>query len=300
MKKLIYIIPLLLFCSVGYAQQLPQYSQYILNRYLTNPASAGVDDFFVAQTNYRNQWAGIKDAPSTYILSANGPLKNQNMGIGGYLFSDVTGPTRRNGINFSYAYHVKLNDDLKLSMALNAGILQYTIDFTEITFDNENDQVRSQMPESQIFPDAGFSFYLYADNYYFGASSPQLLQNQLDFERSLKDPTGRLVNHYFITGGYKYEIDSDFDVEPSFLLKYVSPLPLQYEFSARGIYKDMAWLGLSYRKSDAIVLLAGYTLQDNITFGYAYDIIQSGIREYSTGTHEIMLSIKFNRPQETD
>ena len=62
----------------------------------------------------------------------------------------------------------------------------------------------------------------------------------------------------------------------------------------------MAWLGLSYRKSDAIVLLAGYTLQDNITFGYAYDIIQSGIREYSTGTHEIMLSIKFNRPQETD
>jgi type IX secretion system PorP/SprF family membrane protein len=280
--------------SALFAQQLPQYSQYILNRYVINPASAGTEDYFVGQTNYRSQWEGVQDAPRTYILSVNGPLKKKNMGIGGYLFTDITGPTKRNGFNLSYAYHLKLNEEIKLSMSINAGMLQYTIDGSEITFEDESDQVRSNIPESNLFPDAGFSFYLYGPNYYFGASAPQLIQNQLDFERSIKDPTGRLVNHYFITGGYTYAIDDQFDIEPSMLLKYVKPTPLSYEFTVRGLYQQKAWMGLSYRRSDAIVLLAGYTFQENLSFGYSYDIIQSDIRNYSTGSHEIMLSIKFN------
>jgi len=289
---------LLALGTSAYAQQLPQYSQYILNRYVINPASAGSENYFVGQTNYRNQWAGIKDAPSTYILSVNGPISS-NMGIGGYLFSDVTGPTRRNGFNFSYSYILQLNSELRLSMALNAGLLQYTVDGTEITFADESDNVISSAREDNLFPDAGFSLYLFGPNYFFGASAPQLIRNQLDFERSIQDPTGRLTNHYFITGGYTFEINDLFEVEPSLLLKYVSPVPLQYEFSVRGIYDNMAWLGLSYRKTDAIVLLAGYTLQDNISVGYSYDLIQSEIGNYSGGSHEIMLSVRFNRRKST-
>jgi type IX secretion system PorP/SprF family membrane protein len=277
------------------AQQLPQYSQYVLNRYLINPASAGSENYFMGQTNYRSQWTGITDAPNTYILSANGPLVHEKMGIGGYIFSDVTGPTKRNGINFSYSYHVKINDDIMLSMAINAGILQYTVDGTELTFDQEGDNIVSNTLENQVFPDAGFSFYLYGPNYYFGASAPQLIRNQLDFENSIKDPSGRLVNHYFITGGYTYEINGDFELEPSFLLKYVKPTPLSYEFTLRGIYREMAWVGLSYRRNDAVGLLFGYTFQENLSIGYSYDIIQSDLQDYSGGSHEIMLSIRFNK-----
>jgi len=296
--KSVMMLCLLALGTSAYAQQLPQYSQYILNRYVINPASAGSENYFVGQTNYRNQWAGIKDAPSTYILSVNGPISS-NMGIGGYLFSDVTGPTRRNGFNFSYSYILQLNSELRLSMALNAGLLQYTVDGTEITFADESDNVISSAREDNLFPDAGFSLYLFGPNYFFGASAPQLIRNQLDFERSIQDPTGRLTNHYFITGGYTFEINDLFEVEPSLLLKYVSPVPLQYEFSVRGIYDNMAWLGLSYRKTDAIVLLAGYTLQDNISVGYSYDLIQSEIGNYSGGSHEIMLSVRFNRRKST-
>lgn len=91
MKKIL-ISTLLVFFAVVVlkAQQLPQYSQYILNRYVINPASAGSENYFVGQSNFRSQWEGIQDAPRTYILSVNGPLKNQKMGIGGYLFSDIT------------------------------------------------------------------------------------------------------------------------------------------------------------------------------------------------------------------
>jgi type IX secretion system PorP/SprF family membrane protein len=295
MKKILSIFILTsLFTSVAWTQQLPQYSQYVLNRYVINPASAGSENYFSGQTNYRSQWEGVNDAPRTYILSVNGPIANQKMGIGGYMFVDITGPTKRNGFNLSYSYHVKLNDYLKLSMAINAGLLQYTVDGTEIVFEDPTDDLITNSQERNLYPDAGFSFYLYGSNYYFGASAPQLIRNQLDFENSLRDPTGRLVNHYFITGGYIYELNSDFDIEPSFLLKYVKPTPLQYEFTARGIYKDMAWLGVSYRKSDAINLLLGVTLQQNLSVGYSYDITQSDLSNYSSGTHEIMLSVKFN------
>jgi len=210
------------------------------------------------------------------------------------MFSDVTGPTKRNGVNFSYSYHLNLTSDVRLSMAINAGVLQYSVDGTEITFADQNDNVASPAQERNLLPDAGFSFYLYGPNYFFGASAPQLIQNQLDFERSIKNPTGRLVNHYFVTGGYSYELNSDFELEPSFLLKYVQPLDLQYEFAVRALYQEIAWLGVSYRRADAIGLLLGFTLQQNLSVGYSYDVIQSDLANYSTGTHEIMLSIKFN------
>ncbi|MBL1143818.1 MAG: type IX secretion system membrane protein PorP/SprF [Bacteroidetes bacterium] len=296
MKKIIlYIACSILLVSGIMAQQLPQYSQYILNRYVINPASAGSENYFVGQSNYRSQWEGIKDAPRTYILSVNGPIANQKMGIGGYMFVDVTGPTRRNGFNLSYSYHVKLSSEIKLSFAINAGILSYTVDGTEIFFKDQTDNVISRAQESNLYPDAGFSFYLYGPKFFFGGSAPQLIQNQLDFKSSIKDPTGRLVNHYFAMGGYTIDLGNNLNIEPSFLVKYVKPTPVQYEASLRGIYQKSVWLGLSYRQDDAIVLLGGYTFQDSFSLGYSYDILQSGIKNYSTGTHEIMLSIKFNK-----
>lgn len=277
------------------AQQLPQYTQFTLSRYVINPAYAGSENHFQGQSNYRSQWEGIKDAPRTYVLSVNGPIANQKMGIGGYVFVDITGPTQRNGFSLSYAYHLNITDELKLSLAINAGLLQYTIDGTEILFQDQSDAVFSNTQENSLYPDAGFSFYLYDENFFFGASAPQLIQNQLDFENSIKNPTGRLVSHYFITSGYNFDLNPDFDLEPSMLLKYVDPLPLQYEFVLRGIYMDKYWLGGSYRRGSAIGLLAGFTLQDNIAFGYSYDILQSDIQNYSTGSHEIMLSVSFNK-----
>lgn len=295
MKKLIYSGLFFLISLSVWSQQLPQYSQYILNRYVINPASAGSENYFVGQSNYRSQWEGIKDAPRTYILAVNGPISNQKMGIGGYMFADVTGPTQRNGFNLSYAYHLKLTSELKLSMAINAGILQYTVDGTEIVFQNSNDDVFSSAKEDNIFPDAGFSLYLYSSKFFFGASAPQLIQNQLDFKKSIRDPSGRLTNHYFVTGGYQLELNSDFQLEPSFLLKYVEPIPLQYEFTLRSLYRETIWIGGSYRKDAAVGLLFGMVLQKNLSIGYSYDIIQSDIQNYSTGSHEIMLSVRFNK-----
>ena len=222
------------------------------------------------------------------------------MGIGGYLFTDITGPTRRSGINLSYSYHFQIKSDITLSLGINAGILNYSVDGTEIIFENNSDEIFSPTEEDGINPDAGFSFYLYGKDFFFGASAPQLIRSKLDFENSLEDPAGRLSNHYFVMGGYTYELNDQIDLRPSFLLKYVNPTPLQYEVTLRGVYEKMAWLGVTYRRSDAIGILAGYILNDKLSFGYSYDITQSDLKNFSNGSHEVMLSIKFNRPNPND
>lgn len=295
MKKTFLIITIL---GIGLlsvtAQQLPQYSQYILNKYVINPASAGTENYFTGQINYRSQWEGVQDAPRTYMLSVNGPIASQNMGIGGYIFNDIVGPTRRSGISLSYAYHVKLSSTLKLSLSVNAGILQYGIDGSEITFDRP-DNVGSAFIENNLLPDAGASFYLHHKKFFLGGSAPQLIRSEINFEESVEEQTGTLSNHFFLMGGYQANIGENFKIEPSFLLKYIEPIPVQYEVTLRGLYKDNYWLGVGYRQDAAFNLLIGITLQESLSLGYSYDFIQSDVANYSTGSHEIMLSVRFNK-----
>ena len=281
-----------------YAQQLPQYSQYLINDYVLNPGITGNKDYFEAKTNNRFQWVGLTDAPRTFILSMHGPIKAENMGVGGYLFTDVTGPTSRVGAYGSYAYHIDLNgDDMKLSLGLFGGILQYNVDGSKITLAQEDDPLATIGIESILIPDAGAGAYWYGDKYYLGVSVPPLLLNKLDLTGNGNE-IGRLVSHYFVMGGYKFELDNDFEVEPSFLMKYVAPVPVQFDLSARVSYKQTFWLGGSYRTNDAMSVLIGYSMQEKLFFGYSYDVTTTNLKNYSSGTHEVMLGMRFNVKKE--
>jgi type IX secretion system PorP/SprF family membrane protein len=295
MKKYISII-YLLFIGVtieAFGQQMPQFTQYQLNDFIMNPAVAGSKPYFEAKSNNRYQWEGITDAPRTFTLGVNGPLKKENMGIGGYIFVDVTGPTKRTGFNLAYAYHIQLGTDIKLSLAANAGVVQYTLDGSEITLENNNDDAFNNSLQSTLKPDIGFSFYLYGKNFYFGGSAPQLVKSDLKYEDT-PIRSGKIADHYFLMAGYKYDINDKFTLDPGAVLRYVKPLPLQYEFTIKATYNDMLWAGFSYRKTDALALLVGYTMNNTLSIGYSYDFIQSSIAKYSTGSHELMIGIRFN------
>ena len=296
MKTKSYILLLFAWLTVvpSFSQQLPQYSQYLLNDFVLNPAIAGSKDYFEAKSNHRFQWVGITDAPRTFVLSMNGPFKFKNMGIGGYLFTDVTGPTSRVGAYGSYAYHIQLNSEIMLSMGLFGGIMQYNLDATKLSLLDQGDPLVGLGVESVIIPDAGFGLYGYSDQYYFGVSIPQLLQNKL----KLGDTTqvlGKLQSHYFLTGGYIFDIGSDVKIEPSVLLKAVIPVPMQLYISVKAIYQNMVWLGLSYRTYDAMSVIMGYNYKNQLTIGYSLDFTTSDLKSYSGGTHELMLGIRFKK-----
>ena len=283
-----------------FAQQLPHFSQYYLNDFFINPAVAGTKNYFEGVSMHRSQWQGITDAPRTYSLSVNGPTKNLKMGLGGYLFTDIVGPTRRTGFNLSYAYHIKLNDKLKLSLGLSAGLLQFKIDASKISLRDPDDAVLTNGVQSDLVPDAGFGMYLYHQKYYVGFSAPQLLNHKVKFFDDGNNPEGTLLPHFFLTGGYNFTLSDDFVLTPSAFIKYVSPAPLQIEATLRLIYQQKLWLSTSYRDKDAVVLSLGYLINESFTLAYAYDITTTNLKNYSSGTHELMVGVRFHNHKENE
>jgi len=291
MKKILIFILIIVAAHVK-GQQLPQYSQYMINDYVLNPAIGGSKGYFEAKSDNRYQWQGITDAPRTYILSVHGPTKSQKVGIGGQLFTDVTGPTRRNGFKMSYAYHFKPDDNVTLAMGISGGILQYLVDAAKITVLDGGDVALSNASQSVVVPDFDFGIYAYSKKFYVGIAMPQLIQNKLRFFDYNKKPLSRLEAHYFAMAGYKYDINEDFQVEPSVLMKMVNPVPVQFDFGTKLTYKQRFWIGGAYRTKDAISALVGFTFE-NILFGYSYDFTSSNLKNYSSGTHEFMIGLKF-------
>lgn len=275
------------------AQQLPLYSQYYFNDYAVNPAVGGTKSYIDARSNHRYQWQGVTDAPRTYTLSAHGPLKDKKSGIGAYLFTDHVGPTRRTGAQVSYTYKLKINRNVNLALALSGGLLEWKLDAQKINLYDPNDKVLVDGVMRTIVPDAKFGLHLYHRNWFFGIAAPNLLRSKLKFKDALYTGLSSLENHYMITGGYKIKISNDFDVEPSTIIKYLNPAPIQADIMARVIWKDKIWLGGVYRTMDAASLLLGITYQKNLSFGYSYDFTTTNIKNYSSGTHELMIGIRF-------
>ncbi len=300
MKKL-FIIPIILCAVLSVnAQQLPQFTQFYLNKYVANPAFAGSQPFWEAQLNTRFQWVGIEDAPRTNILSVNGALNNRKMGLGGYLFSDNVGPTQRSGISASYAYHVKLTDELKLGVGVNAGGLQMAINGQDITLENSGDAALSNGTMQVVTYDAGAGIYLYTDEFWFSFSAPQLIGNKLEFFEDYEESLSSLERHYYAGAGYSFEIANDFKVEPSFFAKYVDPIPPQFDVALRVIYADMIWAAGSYKLSaqpnddNAIGIMLGGMIQENLMFGYSFELPTSDvITQATSGSHEIMIGLRF-------
>jgi len=133
----------------------------------------------------------------------------------------------------------------------------------------------------------------YRDNFYFGVTLPQLLQNKLDLFDSVLEEENRLEDHYYITSGYVLPISSSLTLEPHVLIKYVKPAPLKIDVAVRVVYENKVWLGSSFRTNDAFSVYVGYNYNDQVSFGYSYDITTSSIKSFSDSTHELTLGFKF-------
>jgi type IX secretion system PorP/SprF family membrane protein len=277
-----------------WGQQLPQLSQYVSHDYLYNPAVAGSRPWFEMRSAHRNQWVGIQDAPRTFMLSATTPL-GTNMGVGGFLYTDHVGPTRRTGAQASYAYHLRLTDGIRLGMGLSLGLQQFLIDGSKITFHDNYDPIMDDQLRGSTLPDASFSLYAYGERWWAGATAPQLLEGRIWFYDDADQSLSTLERHYYLMGGYRIQLGEDFRVEPSVLVKYVEPVPAKVDITATLRYKEQLWLGATYRTNDAISVMLGYWLKKTFQFGYSYDITTTNLNRYSNGTHEVMLAITLGK-----
>ncbi len=282
------------------AQLLPQFSQYMFNDYLLNPALGGTHDYWQVKTNYRLSFQGITDGPQTYALGAYGPHKKLPMGYGGYIFNDVTGPISNMGVYGSYAYNIRITGDIRLSMGLFLGMVQQKIDLAVLPAD---DNIVEQWGDeaTKFYPDGSLGLYLYTSQYFAGFTFNHLMFNNLtlleDFDGQ-DDKLGRVKPQFNIQGGYKYNLNRNFDLEPTVFLKGIPDFDFMWDLNIRAIYQKMVWGGLGYRSSKAqpesLIFLVGYNYNDMINIGYSYDFTLSKLSAYSNGSHEIMVGFKFN------
>ncbi len=296
MKQFLYITVIVLLVNNLRAQQLPQYTQYMLNDLAINPAVAGKDNFADVRSNNRYQWVGMTDAPRTYMLTLHSPLKNRHMGLGTHIYTDIVGPTRRVGISLAYAYHIKIAEKTRLSLGLNAGIQQWGIDGHKLHLHDAGDDNLLTQYQTRVVPDFGAGIYVHNEKWYLGFSAPQLYQSPIKLYPD-GDDKGTLVTHFMLNGAYKFDINDDFKVEPSFLAKYANPAPIKIDVGARVIYQEQVWLGVGYRHNDAITALVGFMYKNYLMIGYSYDYTTTNLKKYSSGTHELMLGLRFSKQQ---
>ena len=297
MKKIILILFVIFnFAFFAKAQQLPLYSQYMLNGFLLNPAIAGSVDFSPICLTARQQWVGIDDAPSTQAISGYTQMK-RNMGVGGYIYNDHFGPVNRTGVQGTYAYHLDMNNQgMKLGLGVSVSAFQYAIN--ESSFQLESDAVDpaiSYSQESTFVPDANFGAYLYDEKWNVGVAVAQLFQFDLKLSNN-SDARVKMARHYFINGGYLFDITSDIKLEPSVMIKATETSPMQMDLNVKAYYVRKFWLGFSYRTDNSIIAMLGLKI-DKYYVGYAFDYATSNLNNYTSGSHEIMIGINLGEDE---
>lgn len=279
----------LLFSAPSFAQQLPLYSQYMQNDFVLNPAIAGTRDYAPFRSVIRNQWSGLEGQPNTQTLSFHNSIKDKKMGYGLYVFNDRIGPVSQVGLNAAYSYRLELGNGSNLSFGLAGQVYRYRLYTEELQFNNQGNTDKALITGDYrgFYPNFSFGTYYYTDNYYAGLSVPELLENKISSSTDFF--IMKKKRHYFLTGGYKYKIDDTYTIEPSLLVKYVGGAPVELDINARLHAFDKFSLGVSYRTQDAIVLLLGFKFKEQFHLGYSYDITTTPLKQYSGGSHEIML-----------
>lgn len=298
--KNILIAALTLFSCTAFAQQESQYSQYFLNNYIVNPAVAGVDDFIEVKLSARTQWVGLTDAPKTAYVTATVPLdkvhsrmskvrkQEGHSAIGGSVIAQNTGPLSMYSAYGSYAYHLPLGGGFMLSSGAALGVKQFTVDQSRLNFgDQISDKVTANLTQTK--PDASVGFFLYNKRFYAGISAAQIFRNKL----KLGDVGGSYLNrHYFVSTGYRFTLNYDWDFIPSTMIKYVENAPVQIDINAKFKYQNLFWVGGSYRKLDSFSAFAGIVMMDIVEVGYCYDLTTSGLNRFSYGSHEILVGLR--------
>ncbi|TFG43429.1 MAG: type IX secretion system membrane protein PorP/SprF [Bacteroidia bacterium] len=299
------------------AQQVPMYSQYIMNGFLVNPSYAGRDGYTSVNLTVREQWTGLAQAPSTYALSFQTrilknsfiskstavkrklvrPTKGGQVGLGGYVFNDNNGIMHRTGAQFAYSYNIPLGgqDDestRNLAFGLAVTAYQYVINYEGLIYD-QNDPYLNNYDRSVFIPDFNFGVSYSTAKYYVGFAMTNLLRGSIRFSDD-NTATGTELGHYFLTGGVKLPLSENWLLEPSAFVKSSDMLfkALQLDLSSRLYYKNDYWAGVSWRTNDAIIAMLGLKY-DRFYFAYAFDFTLTDIRKQSFGSHEFSLAVKF-------
>lgn len=329
MKKILTIGLISLIAIAGMSQQKPHYTQYILNQYIINPAISGIENYVDVKLSARDQWVGLAGAPKTAYLTIHAPIGKKDYrtsatsysipgenprgkyywesytaaephhGMGLSVISDKTGSYTRFTSTVSYAYHIGLNPTTNLSAGFAAGISKVSIDRSKHDFSGSGDPIDPTTGSAisgelfKVRPDLSAGLYLYSRDYFIGLAAQQVIPQKLQFtDDAAFETTGKLIPHVFLNAGYRFLLTDDINAIPSLMVKYIngsSKNNFQPEVNLKLQYRDLMWVGGSYRHQDGYAAMLGLNVSNTFNVGYAYDFTTSNLNTVSRGTHELMI-----------
>ncbi|SHL92973.1 type IX secretion system membrane protein, PorP/SprF family [Myroides odoratimimus subsp. xuanwuensis] len=277
-----------------YAQQDPQYTQYMYNTNMINPAYAGSRGTLNVFGMYRTQWVGLDGAPKTANVSVSTPLGESGLGLGVNFTNDRIGAMDENNISIDLAYAIDLNENYKLAFGLKGTANLLSVDYTKLNIHNPTDPVSQENINNKFNPNIGVGLYMYSDKAYVGLSVPNFLTTDRYDDNDIT--TMRQKMHFYLMGGYVFDLSQDILFKPAALVKAVSGAPLQVDVTANFLFYDKFTLGGAYRWDASVSALAGFQVNENLFVGYSYDFDTTTLRHYNSGSHEIFLRFElFNR-----
>jgi type IX secretion system PorP/SprF family membrane protein len=278
------------------AQQLPLYSQYMFNTLEINPAYAGFKQSMQFTSIFRKQFNGIKDAPQTAMLSGDMPIGDTKLGVGLKIVDDRISITQNFGAQGSMSYRIE-GENSNLAFGLQIGALNYKTDFSKLNITNPGDPVFAQNLNA-LTANFGTGIFYNTAKFYAGLSAPNLVRTHLrKVDVALAEYEVKQNTHMYLNAGYLIDLNDNFILKPSFLLRGVKGIPLQYDVNANVFFRDLMSAGVSYRSHSALVGLLDFRLVPTLRLGYAYDYNLGRLNNFSKGTHEIILRyhIPFDR-----
>ena len=291
MKKIQIVISMFTLLSVStiFGQQDAQYTQYMYNMVVINPAYAGSKGVPAIGLLGRTQWVGVEGAPQTATLSFNSPI-GKATGLGLSIIHDEIGPVKENNIYADFSYTIFTGEEGRLAFGLKAGVTLLDIGYLDTV-----DPDPLNEPVNQASPNFGAGIYYYTNKFYAGLSAPNFLET-----RHLESGNGYVSTasekmHYFLTAGYVFDLADNLLLKPSTMLKATSGAPISVDLSLNLLVNQMFEVGLSYRFDDSISGMVGFQVNNDFRIGYAYDYTTSNFGDYNSGSHEVILLFEFNR-----
>lgn len=286
---------LLLLPSDTMAQQHPIFTQYMFNGLVLNPAYTGSHESMTLTASARSQWSGINGAPRTQVFSGHAPIKFSRSAAGAVVTNDRAGVINQTMFYGTYAYHIPVSKNSRISVGGQAGATYYKANFADLNIVTQNNagDVAFAANESRILPNLGIGAYFYSNRSYIGLSMPTLINNKWNSYEQIEQSTQQ--RHYYFTAGHVFDLTPDLQLKPNVLLRWVENGPFQYDINANLFIKKIVWVGVSYRMGDSVDGLLEWNINDQFAVGYSYGYPTSALASVQWGTHEVVLNYRLKK-----
>ncbi|NNE30254.1 MAG: type IX secretion system membrane protein PorP/SprF [Saprospiraceae bacterium] len=293
MKKIIVLLLLTALLQEGFSQSDVHYSMFKLNRQIYNPAVTGENEALTFTSHYRDQWLKFPGAPRTFTFQGHAPFYGRNVGLGLSVVAEEIGMFKINMVSGSYAYHIRMENEVVLSAGLQGQLEHAQIRWEEVQATDPLDRIIGQQP-SKLSGNVGAGIFLRKGEWYVGASMPRILNSKTYKDVDSEMQSMFSLRTYYFQAGTAFRLNKNFALQPGLLVAHNPSAPFEFDFNVNVLMFDRFGLGVAYRFEDSADAILQFKLSEQLKLAAGMDFTISSLQEYAPTSFELLVQYEFN------